>query len=258
MSVNQEDDQGAVARAQWPKSGQVTFEDVEVQYAPETPVVLYGISFQTKPGEKGSGKSTITLTLFRFLSMNRGKITIDGVDISSLALDDLRSRLTIVPQEPVLFSGTLRTNLDPFDAHDDATLWAALKRSHLIDAAGATEDGRSLALDDPVLENGQNCSHGQRQLIALARALVKSPPSLSSTRQLPRTTLIPTSLRTIVDYDRVLVLDQGKVMEFDTPYNLMTKHDGIFKQMCARSGEQQELLVLAKAKHDTTTASTST
>ncbi|KAI8074767.1 phosphatidyl serine synthase-domain-containing protein [Gongronella butleri] len=286
MSVDQEDDQGAVARAQWPESGQVTFEDVEVQYAPDTPVVLHGISFQTKPGEKvgivgrtGSGKSTITLTLFRFLSMNRGKITIDGVDISSLALDDLRSRLTIVPQEPVLFSGTLRTNLDPFDAHDDATLWAALKRSHLIDAAGATEDGRSLALDDPVLENGQNWSHGQRQLIALARALVKkstvvvldeatSSVDFDTDKKIQDTirsefshaTLlcIAHRLRTIVDYDRVLVLDQGKVMEFDTPYNLMTKHDGIFKQMCARSGEQQELFVLAKAKHDATTASAST
>ncbi|ORX63009.1 PSS-domain-containing protein, partial [Hesseltinella vesiculosa] len=273
MHIDQEQDQGKLARSQWPEAGLVQFKDVEVQYAPDTPVVLHGISFETKPREKigivgrtGSGKSTITLALFRFLTMNRGQIMIDGVDISTLSLEELRSRLTIIPQDPVLFSGTLRQNLDPFGEHDDADLYAALKRSHLTNQ----EQNTPLSLEDPVLENGSNWSHGQRQLIALARALVKkstvivmdeatSSVDFETDRKIQETIrsefghatilCIAHRIRTVADYDRILVLDAGEIQEFDTSYNLMTKTDGVFKEMCARSGEQQELLAIAKTKH---------
>lgn len=212
------------------------------------------------------GKSTLALSLFRFMEASGGRILIDGVDISSIGLEDLRSRLTIIPQDPVLFSGTLRTNLDPFDQYDDADLWAAIKRSHLVD-----DENSNITLDTPVLENGSNWSQGQRQLIALARALVKkssliildeatSSVDFDTDHQIQQTIrsefdnssllCIAHRIRTVIDYDRILVLDHGEIKEFDTPYNLITKEDGVFHQMCERSGEYAELLAVATAKHN--------
>ena len=225
------------------------------------------------------GKSTLTLALFRFMEATSGQMFIDGVDISKIGLEDLRSRLTIIPQDPVLFSGTLRSNLDPFDQHDDVELWAALKRSHLIDhnhqdEAGnydSSDDSKNITLDSPVTANGSNWSQGQRQLIALARALVKKSSLIildeatSSVdfdtdhriQQTIRKEFVDSSLlciahriRTVADYDRILVLDQGQVIEFDTPYHLISKENGVFRQMCERSGEFNELLTIATAKHE--------
>ncbi|KAI8381242.1 P-loop containing nucleoside triphosphate hydrolase protein [Radiomyces spectabilis] len=256
----------------WPHSGAVKVENLVMQYAPENPPVLRNISFETRPREKigivgrtGSGKSTLALSLFRFMEATEGRIVIDGVDIHSIGLEDLRSRLTIIPQDPVLFSGTLRSNLDPFGQHDDAELNAALKRAHLMD------DGSSISLDAVVTENGNNWSQGQRQLIALARALVKKSALIvldeatSSVdfdtdhriQQTIRQEFVDSSLlciahriRTVADYDRILVLDHGKVVEFDTPYCLMTTEGSVFQQMCERSGEYSDLLAIAKAKHE--------
>lgn len=256
-------------RISWPEMGKLSVENLVMQYAPDTPAVLCNVSFETKPREKigivgrtGSGKSTLAMSLFRFMEPTSGRILIDGIDIHTIGLDDLRSRLTIIPQDPVLFSGTLRSNLDPFDQYDDATLWAALKRAHLIDAAE-----NAITLDSPVNENGSNWSQGQRQLIALARALVKKSPLIvldeatssvdfDTDHQIQETirkefndsTLlcIAHRIRTVVDYDRILVLDHGEIKEFDTPYNLMTREDSIFQQMCKRSGEFNELLAIAK------------
>ncbi|KAI8066832.1 hypothetical protein BC940DRAFT_274537 [Gongronella butleri] len=269
-------------RASWPEHGAIQVKDLVVRYAPETPAVLHNISFETKPRERvaivgrtGSGKSTLCLSLFRFMEASSGTIHIDGVDISAIGLEDLRSKLISIPQEALLFSGTLRSNLDPFGEHDDATLWAALKRSHLISAKNTDhvdEDEGGIAasaitLDSQVMENGKNWSQGQRQLIALARALVKksalivldeatSSIDFDTDRRIQRTIrtefkdsaiiCIAHRLRTICDYDRVLVLDQGKVVEFDTPYALMTKESGIFKQMCEHSGEAAELMAIAR------------
>ncbi|KAI7873886.1 P-loop containing nucleoside triphosphate hydrolase protein, partial [Lichtheimia hyalospora FSU 10163] len=161
-------------------------------------------------------------------------------------------------------------NLDPFGQHDDAELWAALKRSHLIDQQGDHGEEKNITLDSVVLENGNNWSQGQRQLIALARALVKkstliildeatSSVDFDTDRkiqdtiraELTHSTLlcIAHRIRTVADYDRILVLDQGRVKEFDTPYNLITRHDSVFRQMCQRSGEFDELLEIASAKH---------
>ncbi|KAG0767124.1 hypothetical protein G6F29_004134 [Rhizopus arrhizus] len=259
----------------WPESGLVEVENLVMKYSPESPAVLHNVSFKTRPREKigivgrtGSGKSTLALSLFRFMEPVEGRILIDGHDIHKLALNELRSRLTIIPQDPVLFSGTLRSNLDPFNQYDDSILWAALRRAHLIDHANTEET--IINLDSPVMENGSNWSQGQRQLIALARALVKrtslilldeatSSVDFDTDHKIQETirnefkdsTLlcIAHRIRTVADYDRILVLDHGQVMEFDTPYNLMTKEGSIFQQMCLRSGEYQELLAIAQQKH---------
>ncbi|KAI7870590.1 P-loop containing nucleoside triphosphate hydrolase protein [Spinellus fusiger] len=262
--------------ANWPVSGSVKVENLVMQYSPENAPVLRDLSFEVKPMEKvgivgrtGSGKSTLALSLFRFMEPTSGKILIDGVDIHKIGLEDLRSRLTIIPQDPVLFSGTLRSNLDPFDQHNDAELWAAIKRSHLIDAEQT--EGTAVTLDAPVSENGSNWSQGQRQLIALARALVKKSSLIvldeatssvdfdtdHKIQETIRTEFVHSALlciahriRTVADYDRILVLDHGSLVEYDTPYTLMTREGGAFQQMCIRSGEFTELLAIAKAKHD--------
>ncbi|KAG2195149.1 hypothetical protein INT47_006598 [Mucor saturninus] len=275
-------------RASWPESGTVQVKNLVMKYAADSPAVLRDVSFETRPREKigivgrtGSGKSTLAMSLFRFMEPTDGSILIDGVDIHKIGLDDLRSKLTIIPQDPVLFSGTLRSNLDPFGQYEDAELWAALKRSHLIDSQLENDDGsikssnvssvENISLDSPVTANGNNWSQGQRQLIALARALVKSTSLIildeatssvdfDTDHQIQQTireefnesTLlcIAHRIRTVADYDRILVLDHGEVKEFDSPYELMTRDGSIFQQMCERSGEFPELLAIAKAKFD--------
>jgi len=261
-------------RNSWPETGAIEVENLVMQYAPENPPVLRDLSFQVRPREKigivgrtGSGKSTFALSLFRFMEPTSGTIKIDGIDISKIGLQDLRSRLTIIPQDPVLFSGTLRSNLDPFGFCSDEELWTALKRSHLIDEND--EPNEVISLDSPVSENGSNWSQGQRQLIALARALVKktslivldeatSSVDFDTDHKIQQTIrsefkesallCIAHRIRTVADYDRILVLDHGRLLEFDHPYTLMTKEDGVFMQMCQRSGEYNELLNIAKAK----------
>ncbi|OAD00859.1 hypothetical protein MUCCIDRAFT_153502 [Mucor lusitanicus CBS 277.49] len=280
-------------RISWPELGTVQVDNLVIKYAPDAPAVLRNVSFETRPREKigivgrtGSGKSTLAMSLFRFMEPESGRILIDGIDIHAIGLDDLRSRLTIIPQDPVLFSGTLRSNLDPFGQYDDAVLWAALKRSHLIDGQQQQQDefthplasssssssvhaDNLITLDSPVTGSGSNWSQGQRQLIALARALVKktslivldeatSSVDFDTDHQIQETirreftdsTLlcIAHRIRTVADYDRILVLDQGEVKEFDTPYALMTREGSIFQQMCERSGEYAELLSIAEAK----------
>ncbi|KAG2234156.1 hypothetical protein INT48_002319, partial [Thamnidium elegans] len=280
---------GKTPRSSWPESGTVHIKNLVMKYAEDSPAVLRNVSLKTRPREKvgivgrtGSGKSTLALSLFRFMDPEEGTILIDGVDIYTIGLDDLRSRLTIIPQDPVLFSGTIRSNLDPFGEYDDAVLWGALKRSHLIDSQPNTihegagvrsNDGsvENISLDSPVTVNGNNWSQGQRQLIALARALVKktslivldeatSSVDFDTDRQIQETirqefndsTLlcIAHRIRTVADYDRILVLDQGQVKEFDTPYELILKEGGIFRQMCERSGEFSELFTIAKEKFE--------
>ncbi|KAI8979970.1 P-loop containing nucleoside triphosphate hydrolase protein [Pilobolus umbonatus] len=255
----------------WPESGQVEVNNLVMQYTHDSPAVIRDVTFKIMPREKvgivgrtGSGKSTLALSLFRFMEPTSGTILIDGVDIHKIGLNVLRSRLTIIPQDPVLFSGTLRSNLDPFDQYNDIELWAALKRSHLIDEENNNND---ISLDSPVSENGSNWSQGQRQLISLARALVKKSTLIIldeatssvdfDTDHRIQTTIrtefkdsallcIAHRIRTVADYDRILVLDHGELVEFDTPYELMTREGGTFQQMCLRSGEYNELLEIAR------------
>ncbi|KAK1792647.1 hypothetical protein P4O66_012581 [Electrophorus voltai] len=162
--------------ADWPSMGRVCFEDYKVRYRPELDLVLHGITCDIESSEKigivgrtGAGKSSLTNCLFRIIEAAEGRILIDGVDIAILGLHDLRSRLTIIPQDPVLFSGSLRMNLDPFEKFSDEEIWKVLELAHLKDYVGSLAAG----LQHEVSEGGENLSLGQRQLLCLARALLR-------------------------------------------------------------------------------------
>ncbi|XP_044166542.1 ATP-binding cassette sub-family C member 3-like [Acropora millepora] len=243
----------------WPDQGSIVMSDFDLRYREGLPLVLKQINCDIKPGEKigivgrtGAGKSTLTLALFRILERAGGKILIDGIDISKLGLQDLRSRLTIIPQDPVLFSGTLRLNLDPFDSHTDEELWGILELSHLKNFVSGLEQG----LLYPVTEEGGNLSVGQRQLVCLARALLRKSKVLVldeataavdlETDELIQQTIrrefsdrtiftIAHRLNTIMDYTRIMVLDKGFLVEFDTPENLLAQK-GIFFSMAQDAG----------------------
>ncbi|KAJ2690563.1 hypothetical protein IWW39_000657 [Coemansia spiralis] len=277
--------ESAALPSNWPATGHVQVENLVVEYVPGTPV-LRGLSFAVKSGEKigvvgrtGAGKSTLSLAFLRFIEPAQGGITLDGVDISTIGLEDLRRNVTIIPQDPVLFNGTIRFNLDPFTEYSDALLWDALRRSHLVHD-GALDGGDRMSgifksLEAEIKENGQNLSLGQRQLVALARALVRrsrliimdeatASVDFDTDDRIQRTirgaefadsTLfcIAHRLRTIIDYDRVLVLDNGQIVEFDSPSSLLQKESGIFKSMCEKSGEYDHLLAAATAAQSKST-----
>ncbi|KAG1750098.1 ABC protein, partial [Suillus lakei] len=262
--------------AQWPDHGVVEFNDVKMAYRPGLPNVLRGISVKIRGGEKigvvgrtGAGKSSLMLALFRIVELSSGSIIIDGVDISTIGLKDLRSKISIIPQDPLLFSGTIRSNLDPFSQHGDAELWDALHRSCLLDSSttskqSSSSDGVGIEqaptsrhnLDSTIESEGANLSVGERSLLSLARALVKdckvvvldeatASVDLDTDSKIQHTiqtefqdhTLlcIAHRLRTIISYDRILVLDAGLVAEFDTPSNLFQMESGLFRGMCERS-----------------------
>ncbi|GAB1214638.1 hypothetical protein ATERTT37_003802 [Aspergillus terreus] len=267
----------------WPDKGRIIFNDVEMRYRDGLPLVLKGLTMDVQGGERigivgrtGAGKSSIMSALFRLTELSAGTIQIDGIDIGRIGLHDLRSRLAIIPQDPTLFRGTVRSNLDPFNEHSDLELWSALRQAHLIDASDApdresdtTPDSdvagglkqrqprTKLSLDTPVDEEGLTFSLGQRQLMALARALVRnariiicdeatSSVDFETDRKIQlamaqgfqgKTVLcIAHRLRTIIHYDRICVMEQGRIAEMDTPVRLWDREDGIFRAMCDRSG----------------------
>ncbi|GFP81214.1 ABC transporter c family member 2 [Phtheirospermum japonicum] len=244
----------------WPSEGSIRFEDVVLRYRPELPPVLHGISFVISPSDKvgivgrtGAGKSSMLNALFRIVELERGRILIDGCDIAKFGLTDLRKVLGIIPQSPVLFSGTIRFNLDPFSEHNDADLWEALERAHLKDVIRRN----ALGLDAEVSEAGENFSVGQRQLLSLSRALLRRSKILVldeataavdvRTDALIQKTIreefksctmliIAHRLNTIIDCDRILLLDAGQVVEFDTPETLLQKEDSAFSKMVQSTG----------------------
>ncbi|EEC08021.1 sulfonylurea receptor, putative, partial [Ixodes scapularis] len=161
---------------EWPSRGDLTFTDYSVSYGDDADPVLHHVNFQAQGGQKigivgrtGAGKSTLALALFRMIEPKTGSIVVDNVDITKIGLHDLRQKMTIIPQDPVLFAGTLRWNLDPFDEHLDDAVWKALERAHLKDHVV----GEGLGLDYDISEGGDNLSTGQRQLVCLARALLR-------------------------------------------------------------------------------------
>nr|POE63715.1 oligomycin resistance atp-dependent permease yor1 [Quercus suber] len=256
-------------RPSWPEKGEITFDNVQMRYRAGLPLVLKGLTMNVKAGERigvvgrtGAGKSTIMSTLFRLVELSGGSISIDGVDIAKVGLHDLRSRLAIIPQDPTLFRGTIRSNLDPFDEHEDIELWNALRQADLVGAEQSMQDesGR-IHLDTAVEDEGLNFSLGQRQLLALARALVRgsqiivcdeatSSVDFETDQKIQKTIVrgfrgktllcIAHRLKTIIGYDRILVMDAGNVAELDSPLALYDQPHGIFRGMCDRSGIRRE------------------
>ncbi|OGM49209.1 ABC multidrug transporter [Aspergillus bombycis] len=271
----------SVVPASWPTSGRVEFHNVTARYQDDGPDVLRNVSFVANPGERiglvgrtGSGKSTLGLSLLRFVNLAAGQITIDGVDITTILLNRLRTSVTLIPQEPVLFSGDVHSNLDPFGASSETELASALAACtsiHVPDHAHPTKTTRPLALDTAVAANGENFSQGQRQVLSLARAMcrrskvvlldeatasVDHETDMHMQRVLremfPDCTIIAIAhrLRTIMDYDRVLVMADGEIVENDTPANLV-KQEGIFWDMLRNTGEYDELVQMIETKPST-------
>jgi ABC-type multidrug transport system fused ATPase/permease subunit len=354
--------------ANWPSQGSVQFIGYSTRYRSDLDLVLKNVSFTVRASEKvgivgrtGAGKSSLALALFRGLEAEKGKILIDDVDIGLIGLQDLREAITIVPQDPTLFTGTLRNNLDPFGIFTDEEIFTALRRVQLISSGSkgtysaangktfrppgkenAEQPGTKNLLDTPIesgtttpassdaptlaansapfhpgdgpeegsvgirpdlaenptrsnsglessdtgiadnacddnkniflnlssaiAESGSNLSQGQRQLLCLARALLKSPRVLlmdeatasidyatdskiqETLRELKDNTIITIAhrLQTIIDYDKVLVLDKGEVVEYDDPWELIRKENGSFKSMCQMSGDFDTLMELAR------------
>ncbi|KAI0143473.1 hypothetical protein GGR57DRAFT_508179 [Xylariaceae sp. FL1272] len=293
--------------ANWPAHGGVEFIGYSTRYRKELDPVLKNVTFKIEPRQKvgivgrtGAGKSSLTLAIFRALEADSGKILIDDIDVGLIGLQDLREAITIVPQDPTLFTGTIRTNLDPFNLYTDEQVFAALRKVQLIGSSEepvktnsqeaqvllpepppiltddeqadngalsptATNKNIFLDLSSPVAESGSNLSQGQRQLLCLARAMLKNPKVLvmdeatasidyntdskiqETIRELDTTIItIAHRLATIVDYDRVLVLDHGAVVEYDHPHKLLQKSDGHFRSMCDMSGDLEVLEKAAK------------
>lgn len=243
----------------WPSSGVVEFRNYSVRYRPGLELVLKNLTVHVQGGEKvgivgrtGAGKSSMTLCLFRILEAAEGEIFIDGLNVAHIGLHDLRSQLTIIPQDPILFSGTLRMNLDPFGRYSEEDIWRTLELSHL----SAFVRSQPTGLDFQCSEGGENLSVGQRQLVCLARALLRKSRVLvldeaTAAIDLETDDLIQGTIRTqfedctvltiahrlntIMDYNRVLVLDKGVVAEFDSPVNLIAA-GGIFYGMAKDAG----------------------
>ena len=279
-----ENNSGADVPASWPSEGTIKFENLVVGYSPDQPV-LQGLSFKVERNERigvvgrtGAGKSTLTLALFRFLNASAGRILIDGIDISTIKLSDLRSRLAIVPQDPVLFSGNIRSNLDPFNEYPDEDLLDVLSQVHLnsqpaTPASNPPQTNKTdphifNSLSTPISEGGHNLSQGQRQLLCLARAILSHQKIMimdEATSSVDKATdiLIQRSIRkgfqnctliviahrlsTVADFDKILVLSEGRAVEFGEPRVLMERK-GAFWDMVQRSGEGAGLEAAARSR----------
>ncbi|NXC77461.1 MRP1 protein, partial [Anhinga anhinga] len=243
----------------WPDRGIIEFVNYKAQYRKDLGLALNDVSLQTQSEEKvgivgrtGAGKSTLTNCLFRVLEGSEGKIIIDGIDISTIGLHDLRGNLNIIPQDPVLFSGTLQSNLDPLGKHSDLELWEVLELCDLKDFVQSLPK----KLLHEISEGGENLSVGQRQLVCLARVLLRKTKILvldeatasidMETDNLVQSTIkrefydctvltIAHRLHTVMDSERVLVLDAGRILEYDTPHNLLQRK-GAFSEMVAEAG----------------------
>ncbi|WCJ26429.1 ABC transporter C family member 10 [Euphorbia peplus] len=239
----------------WPAVGKVEICNLKVRYRPNAPLVLHGISCIIEGGHKigivgrtGSGKTTLISALFRLVEPAEGKIVIDGIDISTIGLHDLRSQLAIIPQDPTLFVGSVRYNLDPLSEYTDQEIWQVVEKCHLREAVQGKEDG----LNSPVSQDGSNWSMGQRQLFCLGRALLKRSKILvldEATASIDNATdsVIQRTIRTefsdctiitvahriptVMDCTMVLAISDGKLAEYDEPLKLMSNEGSIFGQL---------------------------
>lgn len=241
--------------ANWPNTGTICFTNLKVRYAEHLPSVLRNITC-TIPGRKkvgvvgrtGSGKSTLIQALFRIVEPREGSIVIDNVDICKIGLHDLRARLSIIPQDPTMFEGTARGNLDPLNEYPDQRIWEVLNKCQLGELV--RQDEKKLELK--IVENGDNLSVGQRQLFCLGRALLKRSAVLvldeatasvdSATDGIIQETIreefegctvvtIAHRIHTVIDSDLILVLSEGKVLEYDSPAKLLEREDSAFSKL---------------------------
>uniref|UniRef100_A0A4W5N9S0 ATP-binding cassette, sub-family C (CFTR/MRP), member 4 n=1 Tax=Hucho hucho TaxID=62062 RepID=A0A4W5N9S0_9TELE len=263
---------------EWPSQGLITFDRVSFSYSSDGPVVLKDMKAMFRPKEKvgivgrtGAGKSSLVSALFR-LAEPEGRIYIDGILTSEIGLHDLRQKMSIIPQDPVLFTGTMRKNLDPFSQHTDEDLWNALQEVQLKSVVEELPN----KMETVLAESGSNFSVGQRQLVCLARAVLRKNRILiideATANVDPRTDeLIQTTIRdkfrectvltiahrlnTIIDSDRILVrvLDAGQIHAYDEPYTLLQNHDGIFFKMVQQAGRQEAVALLHSAKQVSST-----
>uniref|UniRef100_A0A182X2U3 Uncharacterized protein n=1 Tax=Anopheles quadriannulatus TaxID=34691 RepID=A0A182X2U3_ANOQN len=250
--------------ADWPQHGRIEFRNVCFRYAEHDVAVLHRLSFAVAAQEKvgivgrtGAGKSSLIAALFR-MALVEGDILIDGTDTAHVPLEQLRSHISIIPQDPVLFSGTLRRNLDPFESYPDEALWRALELVELRELA--SESSAGLGLQAYVAAGGQNFSVGQRQLLCLARAILRGNRILvldeatanvdpDTDRLIQRTIreqfaqctvlTIAHRLNTIMDYDRVLVMSDGTAVEFGRPAELLAREDGAFRSIVLATGRDE-------------------
>ncbi|GIY89244.1 hypothetical protein CEXT_676372 [Caerostris extrusa] len=264
---------------EWPSKGYIVYQNVSLKYAEDEPPVLKNLNFEIYPEEKigivgrtGAGKSSMIATLFR-MTEPEGVIKIDGVITKDIGLHDLRRKISIIPQDPVLFTGPVRRNLDPFSEHKDNELWQALEEAYLKESIEEMPGG----LDTIVAEGGSNFSVGQRQLICLARAILRRNRVLvldeatanvdPNTDSLIQKTIrdrfahctvltIAHRLHTIMDSDRVLVLDAGEVKEFDAPFSLLQNRNSLFSHMVQMTGASMahQLREVARAAYLKTAA----
>lgn len=267
--IAQEDENGALASevipgSSWPMQGSVRFSSLCLRYRAELPLVLRGVDMDIDAGEKvgicgrtGAGKSSLMVALFRICEFDSGTIFIDGVDIMGVNLRELRRNLAIIPQDPVMFSGSLRENLDPFGEYSDAAIWAVLHQVHMADSLTKWGAG----LDFEVAEQGDNLSVGQRQLLCIGRALLKDSKIVvldeatanvdTATDNLIQVTIKDTfvsktvliiahRINTIMHCDKIAVMDAGRVAEFGSPGDLLKTQESIFASLANRSGHRQE------------------
>ncbi|KAG0340048.1 hypothetical protein BG004_006572 [Podila humilis] len=255
----------------WPSEGAISFKNVSMRYREELPRVLRDVSFEIQAGHKvgvvgrtGAGKSSLIQALFLLCELDKGQIILDGIDTGSIGTADLRSHVGIIPQDPVLFQGTFRYNLDPLERHTEQELWTVLETSDLKSYVQAQEGG----LDAMVAAQGENLSVGQRQLVCLSRALLAKSKIVvldeaTASVDMATDALIQKAIRvdfaastvltvahrinTIIDYDRILVMHQGQVVEYDTPRALLSNPNSVFSSMVAETGPQNEAHLRALA-----------
>jgi ATP-binding cassette subfamily C (CFTR/MRP) protein 4 len=261
----------------WPHNGEIVIRDLCLTYYAGGPQVLKKVNANIRPREKigivgrtGSGKTSLMSCLFRLVDWE-GDIVIDGIPINTIGLHDLRSKISTIPQEPTLFSGTVRRNLDPFGQRSNDELWRALGEVQLREAIQEMPGG----LDALIADSGTNLSIGQRQLLCLARAITRSSRvlvmdeatanvDLDTDAVIQRTIrsrfadctviVVAHRLNTIMDSDRVMVMDNGRLMEFDSPYMMLQNPEGTFTKMVAETGKgmSRELIRIATEKHEQT------
>ncbi|AET41687.1 uncharacterized protein Ecym_8418 [Eremothecium cymbalariae DBVPG len=289
MKIEQEPSTGLYEPPpEWPDRGKIEVNNLSLRYASNLPKVIKNVTFTVEPqskvgivGRTGAGKSTIITALFRFLDPDTGTIKLDNVDITSIRLKRLRQSITIIPQDPVLFAGTIKSNLDPYSEYADDRIFEALKRVNLIvqeeltptDIPSSSSSlsfenvNKFLDLTSEITEGGSNLSQGQRQLVCLARSLLRNPKAIlldeatasidyASDAKIQQTIreefsgstilTIAHRLRSIIDYDKVLVIDSGELAEYDHPYTLLLNKGSLFYRMCEDSDELEALIQLAK------------